>query len=291
METGKRALASGFAAAVLMMLLAAPSWAFVTESLQLGVVVPYALYDDTGRDTVVGIIVPDNPGGKIYWTFIDANGNRLASDSIPLMTTGIAYSFSLSAALRGRNGAPDVGKGVSGYLVMIRDNNGTLQTTEMAKSMAANAFLVNLNDSDAVFLPVIPLGRDDLVNADIDLLNFPPDALLHLFSAEYSVSVWIRFLTGPGGDPSTLLVVFSPTDAPSSFEAQAYSIDGTVLTGLKIPAPARRLNLIDVGSISGLAVNEGYLSLTLPATTDFGAVFAFTRASAVGAAQTVIGIE
>ncbi len=187
-----------------------------------------------------------------------------------------------------------------GYLVIIDDNDGVLKTNETSGVLDANAFLVNLNDSDAVFLPVIPLERTDLANSDIDLLHFPPNALLSLVNGHNDLfSVYVRFLTGPGGDPRTLLVTFTPGDGPSLFSAAAVSPTGLTLEGLQIPTAARRLNVIDVESIQGLAFNEGYIiplspmsvSPELPgyAPTRFGFVFGLTRASIVGAEQTIMG--
>ncbi len=289
METRYRSRVGVGVAAILAVLFAAPAWAIDAWRLDVGVVIPFAMYDDSGRDTVVGILAPNTTAGDIYWAFIDANGNRLAGDFIPTRNNVVAYSFSLSAALRGTGGAPDVGKGAPGYLVMIYDNNGVLQAGEKSRAMAANAFLVNLSDFDAVFLPVIPLERGDLAGSDIDLLNFPPSALLSLTNADYySTNEYVRFLTGPGDDPRTLLIVFTPTDAPSSFDAEAFGIDGTSQAGLKVPAVTRRLNVVNVASIPGLAFSEGYLNLVSSTASRFGLVFAFTRASVVGAEQTVL---
>ncbi len=289
MEAMKRSVIGAVAAAILLALLAAPAWAIVTDKFAVGVVIPYALYDDSGRDTVVGIAASPAAGRKIYWSFIDANGNLLASDTISTATNNVlVYSFSLSAALRGTGGAPDVAKGVPGYLVMIDDNDGTLTPAENSALMGANAFLVNLSDFDAVFLPVVPLNRTDLVNSNIDLLNFPPNALLTLTNGHYNQSPFVRFLTGAGGDPRTELIVFTPTDGPTNFAANAYSPNGTILAGLQIPTTARRLNVIDVGSISALTFDEGYL--IVGSSVPFGFVFALTKSSIVGAEQTIIGL-
>ncbi len=290
MKTFTRSIVGIVAAAALLALLAAPAWAIVTETYGVGVVIPYAIYDGSGRDTVVGILVSPAPGRKIYWSFVDANGNLLAGDTINLSVNVLVYSFSLSAALRGTGGVPDAAKGVPGYLILIDDNDGILETGENVGFMAASAFLVDLSEFDAVFLPVIPLNRADLANSNIDLVTFSPNALLSLTNGHYSQAPFVRFLTGPGGNPRTLLIIFTPTDAPTSFEADAYSPSGTTLAGLHIPTTARRLNVIDVGSISELSFNEGYLLVFTPPSARFGLVFALTRSSVVGAEQTIIGI-
>ncbi len=299
MKTFKRSVVGVAVAAALTGMFAAPGWAALNK-FTLGVVIPYAIYDDTGRDTVVGITASYGLN-KIYWAFIDANGNLLASDFIPTIDNVSVYSFSLSAALRGGGGTSGVARGVPGYLVMISDDDGVLRMNENIPYMSANAFLVNLNDFDAVFLPVIPLDRTDLVNSDIDLLNFPANTLFSLSNGHSGAnSVWIRFLTGPGGDPRTSLIVFTPGDAPSTFQLEAFSTSGASLLGLQAPAVARRLNIINVGSIPGLAFNDGSILMPQPsnvpttspgyAPIKFGFVFALTRSSVVGAEQTIIGI-
>ncbi len=289
MEATKRSMVGTIVAVILILAVAAPASAIVTNKFAVGVVIPYAIYDDAGRDTVIGIAATPSTGRKIYWSFIDANGNLLASDTISTSTNNVyVYSFSLSAALHGTGGAPDVGKGVPGYLVMIDDNDGTLGTGENSPIMAANAFLVNLSDFDAVYLPVVPLNRSDLVNSNIDLLNFPPNDLLTLTNGHYNQSPFVRFLTGAGGDPRTELIVFTPTDGPANFDAEAVSPSGTILVGIQIPTTARRLNVFDVDSIPALTFNEGYL--ILGSTVKFGLVFALTKSSIVGAEQTIIGL-
>ncbi len=112
MKTGIRSMAFAGVAAILMVVVAAPAGAVPTYEFALGVVIPYAIYDDTGRDTVVGIFDSPQVGRKIYWAFIDANGNLLANDFITVLDKVYVYSFSLSAALKGAGGTPGVGKGV-----------------------------------------------------------------------------------------------------------------------------------------------------------------------------------
>ncbi len=156
--------------------LALPASAYYLGFVGQGILVPYALYTNTGVDTVVGMFAAPKTGYDIYWAFFSQNGVLLASDVINMQSNVYDYAFTMAGEL----GPMGIGEGVPGYLVFTWDNNGTLATGETTHGIYGAAFQLDLSASDAAFIPVLPLDRGSYVNTDIDLLCPPSNFIANV---------------------------------------------------------------------------------------------------------------
>lgn len=286
---------------VLAVTLAAPASAMILGFAGRGVIVPFALYDDSGVDTVVGLFANPEAGFELYWSFFDANGNLLADGDITLQNNLYDYSFTLGGTLSPLG----IGAGEPGYLIFTWDDNGILEIGEAEPGVFGAAFQVNLNSFDAAFIPAIGLSRDDYdITTDIDLLNLSSNYIEMIrFGNSLDVGTGVRFIKDPTGgtDQGTDLIILTPGDAPNVFLSTVTTTDATRIDNVQIPRTAQRLNIIDVASISGIpgSLETGTIivanPLSLPPSspgssdTTLGAVFGLSRSNIVGAQQTILG--
>lgn len=256
--------------------------AFTTWIFEKGCVIPYATYNGSGIDTVVGItIAMPVTNNAIYWSFYNANGVPLMSNLIPITTAHGEYSFSLAASAAGAH------QGEVGWLLITWDNDGVLNAGEAAANMVASAFLINLTNKDAAYLPVVPLAVADYdLAAPINLLNPPNSPIVSMTHGQtLSASLISRFLVSASGDPHTTLVIFTPLDAPLQFNADALSTTGAIQAGLTLTTTSHKLNVFDVEEIAPPGFTEGALAVDNPAV--IGIQFSLIFWSVVGAEQTI----
>ncbi|MGC9022696.1 MAG: hypothetical protein ACP5J5_06235, partial [Dissulfurimicrobium sp.] len=128
-----------------------------------GALVPVVIHNGSNVNTVVGITLADsisekgNPttGANMYtvcWAFFDVNSIHRTDGCFPMTANG-TYAF---------NWNKEAGAGlanVEGYIAFA-----TTATTATTAQITANAFMVDTTAHDAVFVPVLPLDNDDMVN-------------------------------------------------------------------------------------------------------------------------------
>jgi len=262
--------------------------ALLTQFYERGCVVPYATYDGAGVDTVVGIsIYTPVPGESIYWSFYDADGIELVSNSIPINAGQYVYSFSLAT------GAAGAHQGTVGFLIMTWDNDGVLNPAEPGTNLAGHAFLINMANNDAAVIPVVPLNVVDYnLAAPVTLLNPSNDPLDSMvYGQGGAAALESRYLFSPSGDPRTFIIVFTPLDAPNTLIADAYSATGAVQNGITVNTTHDKLNVINVQTVAPPAFTEGALVITNPPASPIGIQFQLLYWSVVGAEQTIVATE
>jgi hypothetical protein len=180
-------------AALIMVGLSSQANAVVLGIYEKGLLVPVTTHGSPGIDTAVGILCSDNT--IVYWTFFDKQSNPVVDKQFKC-TKNDYYRFSLNEE------APNT-EGVEGYIVftangdMVNDpDNGLRKTSKLNcddnKTIAGNAFLLDMNNDDAIFVPVIPLICYDYDLAQgIDLTAMTSSSL---------VGLWYGFHACP--DPS-----------------------------------------------------------------------------------------
>ncbi len=273
-----------------------PACLAITQGVyELGALVPFARYDTAeGVDTVVGIAIDQVDVGKgIYWSFHSADGTRLAGGFMGVRENTFDYSFSLAGKAGG------AGEKTSGYLVLVWNNDSTLEPSEGSaadQNLTANSFLVDLAFSDAAFLPVIPLRRSDFASGTINLLQMNAQSLVDLY---YGVSleaagVSARYLVNPATDDAvTTLLLFFPSGAPENLNSIFFTTSGDLpqSSSILVGSAANKLLVIDVGSIAPDGFTEGSIFIENPIDSPLGLGFVLAFSLDVGAEQTLMGVE
>ncbi len=296
----KRKLMLALITVSLVAALAFPASAYYLGFRGRGLLAPYALYNNSGVDTVVGIFAAPLAGYDIYWAFFSENGILLAADVLRMQDNVFDYSFTMAGTL----GPMGIGEDTPGYLVFTWDDDGVLATGDKDPRIFGAAFLIDLSASDAAFIPVVALPRANYANTALDLLAPPSNFIINVsFGNSEDKNVGVRFLVDPDGgfDSSTALIIFTPGDAPTRFILDITTPSGALIQNVEIQSVARRLNIIDLGSIDGIPSDTGTAIVhnpdTLPAgsagfaPTSLGAVFGISQSSIIGARQTILGIS
>lgn len=282
-----RTLVSILTLVVAALMFSSAAMAFETGIFETGFVVPFATYDATGVNTVVGIELGFNPGGTsgIYWSYMSINGVQLGFGSITVTSGFFTFPFSLSTA--DNNAHP----GVNGWLIFTWDNNGTLEPGENPKIVGGNAFLLDLAANDAAFIPVIPLNRGDYQNTAIPLNNLPADVLTGMSHGVNPLNsqMMVRFTNDPSILGETELYIFTPLNAPAVFVALGAGDSGVTSPNFNLPSTGTRLNNFNLGSVPELAtIANGSINIANPASSPIGFVFGLSSSSVLGAQQTTV---
>ena len=260
-----------------------------------GALVPSVYHDGALVDTVVGITcqfqcsangthVPSTPLGgkaKIHWTFYDVDSHHVTDGNL-ICTDDDLVGFSWKAE-SGRN----LDK-VEGYLVFHMMTQGVM--------MSANAFLVDQQAKDAIFIPVIPLTSRDFGTNPSD-----PDQLINLENGISSgTPIDVRYWMDPTYNAATTIVVWL-VDPYVDSKNKAIPLNVIAWNDEERPKSVtielpHELNKIIPCEIQGMPLDyvDGFISMTIPATpTDTVAGFAYSyiSSSLFGAQQTLLAAE
>ena len=265
------------------------SLAYNSSIYAKGCLIPYAFYDGAGMDTVVGVQAATTSfGGAVYWSFLDADGVEIVSNSIPLNPGVKQYGLSLSGSAGG------LGQNQIGWILVTFDNDGILNIGEPGGAiLAANCFLIDMVNNDAAVIPVVPLVIDDYKPMVINLLS-PPDRPLVQTSLGQVVptnTLVSRFLINPSGDPKTELVIFSPGDAPTEYTAQLVSASGAVQPGITLTTTNDNLNVFNLQDVAPFGFTDGAIEIHGGPPGSIGIQFSMIYWSAFGAIQTSVAFE
>ena len=264
------------------------SLAYHSSIYQKGCLVPYAFYDGVGMDTVVGVQIADpSRGGAIYWSFIDADGEAIDSKSITVDPGVSQYGITLSGSLGG------VGQNQVGWILVTWDDNGILNPGEFGINVTANSFLVDLVNNDAAVIPVVSLDATDYQPVLINLLSPPDGPLISTMLGQFPpfFDLVSRFLIDPSGDPETMLVIFSPTDAPTEYAAQMVTAAGTVQPGITLTTTHDNLNIFNLQDVAPAGFTDGAIEVRVVPPDWIGIQFSMISWSTVGALQTTVAFE
>ncbi len=286
-----------FTGLLAVLLFAVQAQAVILGEYADGALVPSVYHDGALVDTVVGItcqfqcttgehvsVSPNSPHGgkaKIHWTFYDVDSHHVTDGNL-ICTDDDLVGFSWKASA-GRN----LDK-VEGYLVFH------MMTPDVM--MSANAFLVDQQAKDAIFIPVIPLDSADFGTNPSD-----PDQIVALRRGIQSgTPIDVRYWMDPTYNAATTIVVWLVDPyVDSKNKALPLTViawnDNEVPKSVTIKLP-HELNKIIPCEIQGMPLDyvDGFISMTIPATpTDTVAGFAYSyiSSSLFGAQQTLLAAE
>lgn len=250
-------------------------------------VVPSCVFYDAGRNTVVGLL--SQTAGTVYWVFCDANGTPLKRGNFN-MAANQMYGF---------NWATEAGAslaGTIGYLTFAMDvapADGVLDDTAR---LSANAFYVDVNTHDAIFVPTIESGV-----SGGGLTNTNPNTFL-LGNLDWANGGYgemspnylhLRyFIDGAPGGNDTKIVIFSTQDLAATQTIDVRDTNGNSAPPIVISTPNKRLNVLDPEATAGWPAGylDGSIRWQVPAaggTTAYG--FSLVYSTSLGAAQTLVG--
>ena len=256
-----------------------------------GALVPSVVHDGGNLDTVVGItcqlqcsrtstdsLVGDhNATAKrvIHWTFFDVDSHHVTDGQFPC-TDDDLYGFSWKA---------NAGRGlenVEGYLVF--------RSTSSDMRIAANAFLVDMANKDAIFIPVVPLDTDDMATDGTD-------AVLKLTNGiQGKTRVDMRYWIDPTYNAATTIVIWlvdpilNSNHKPITQTVLAWNDDEQVKS-VNIDLP-HELNKIIPCQIPGLPTEfvDGFITWITPASND-SMIYSYISSSLFGAQQTLLAAQ
>jgi hypothetical protein len=315
-------------AVAVMSVLGAPaaSAAVLSEGAN-GALVPLVEHDGnfdvgagTGRSTVVG--VNSCATGTVYWTFWDPDTKHVTDGRFKI-TTNETYSYIWSDPQNSGVGLENQ----VGYLTFILDTSVTASTSDSdgipgaldvsdIPCLAANAFQVDLNVSDVVFQPTLPLDAtlgdfgqpvDGLYTPFTSGDSVPLDELDELSIAGLSAGanghdiIHLRYLIDPSGQNQSIIYVWSAQDMSGSYTVNMYRHDQHVKS-VTLNFPNEELNWIRPEQILGRDPThlDGVIRFNVPevhgdqdddgVSDQVRGVFSWTFVSgaAFGAVQTII---
>ncbi len=281
---------AGFLAMIGLMLFAVQAQAVTLGQYAKGALVPSVIHDGAAVDTVVGILCQidctthvsptddANTKVKIHWTFFDVDSHHV-TDGVIGCTDDDLVGFSWKASA-GRNL-----ENVPGYLVF--------QAQGEIATISANAFLVDQNKNDAIFIPVIPLTAADFAGAPAT----EPDAVMALTNGIRGGTPFdVRYWMDPTYNAGTSIVVWL-VDPYVNADGKAVPVtvmawnDNEVPKSITISLP-HELNKIVPCEIPGMPLDfvDGFISMAMPASID-GFAYSYISSSLFGAQQTLLAAE
>jgi hypothetical protein len=137
-------------------------------------------------------------GCDVYWTFFDNNSTHV-TDGMIEMTKDDFHGFSWA-----QNAGQGL-EGVEGYLVFTSGDICYMPTN--TRDIFANAFMVDTSSNDAVFIPVVPLNRQDYDVSPGDLTTLDENDLRSLtHGIQRGTTVDMRYWTDPAYGAETLWI-------------------------------------------------------------------------------------
>ena len=206
----------GFALAVMLMMLlafASVSSAFTAGLYEKGFLVPVTVHNGTSQDTVVGVtcagLEQAHEEMTVYWTFFDHNSHPVVDGEFTCSNNDLE-AFSLNQSTSNI-------QGVEGYLVFTADK----LTKDGCGVIAGNAFLIDLDNNDAIFVPVIPLAESDY-KPGTDVSSMNADSIRSLkygLNPDLNTFVDARYWMDPDFNAKTNIVIWSTACLKDDIEA------------------------------------------------------------------------
>jgi hypothetical protein len=251
--------------------------------------VPYANFTTGGNQTAVGLLARD--AGTVYWAFFDADGNRRANSSFPIVANQLR-GFFWNATTAGGNSLADE----PGFLVFALDTNGDGQITNSdgSDNLGANAFYI-VPPNDVAYVPTVDVDDSELIDPRPVNWTVPPVTGLPDKFAETGDTVDIQYLIdGASGGDDTAIVIWTTRQMVSTQNMTLHDGDGTSKP-ITTPFLADNLNLIDPEAdpeVTSGFFGDGYLRWPIPNGGDGQPVdvFLFSMVSSpfFGAIQTLL---
>ena len=252
---------------------------------QSGLLVPTAYFNDNGVDTQIGLIcqftctdnnatVKKRTYERVHWTFFDIDSKPLNDGYIDCSDDDlVSYSWKEHAGW-------DLAE-KDGYLVFHAPSG---------VKISANAFLVDLNRNDAIFIPVVPLKESDF-GAN--------DAIEHLtYGIPSGTKFALRYWVDPTYQGATTLVIWL-TD-PYIKDKKAVTMHLNVFDdeenigsfNLTLPHELNKICISSTTKPTGFPsnFNDGFIHFVMPASID-GFAYSYVSSSVIGATQTLLAAE
>ncbi len=268
-----------------LLLFAAQAQAVTLGLYDAGALVPSVYHDGAAIDTVVGITcqmdcTSHNETAKrvIHWTFFDVDSHHVTDGDL-ICTDDDLVGFSWKAS---------AGRGldkVDGYLVF--------HSTSPDMQISANAFLVDQNKKDAIFVPVIPLDAADFAGAP----PTEPDTIMALNNGIQGGTTFdVRYWMDPTYNAATTIVVWlvdpyvNASKKPIPVTVNAWN-DNERRKSVTITLP-HELNKIIPCNIQGMPLDfiDGFITMQIP-TTNAGFAYTYISSTLFGAQQTLLAAE
>ena len=187
-----------------LMLVCGNALALRTGVYEKGVLVPVTMTNPGSMDTVVGIICSEQT--EVYWSIFDSYSNPIIDGQFSC-TQNDYELFSVSKVL----GVP-----VKGYMVFTANaepygqNGASASLVDDCKRIAANAFVLDFDTNDAMYVPVIPLPFKDYAS-NVDLTKMNKDSVVHLTNGFTNDGgfVDVRYWYDPEMNGDTTVVVWT----------------------------------------------------------------------------------
>jgi len=296
----------GFALAVMLVMLfvyASLASAFTTGVYEKGFLVPVTVHNGMGLDTVVGVtctgLEKAHDEMTVYWTFFDKNSHPVVDGQFTCSNNDLE-GFSLNQSTNNI-------QGVEGYLVFTAD-----KLDKCGGVIAGNAFLIDLGNNDAIFVPVIPLSKGDYKSGtDVSSMNADSiQSLSYGLVNDPESFVDVRYWMDPDFNAKTNIVIWSTAcledevgtdncyedEATKEFKCHVNAYDDDEnRQSVSLPLGCE-LTTIDPSEVVGWpAFKDGFVRIpidNLMPSRDSGAfVFSYITSDAFGAAQTLLAAQ
>lgn len=272
---------------------------------QEGVLVPVAYHNAADVDTVVSLT--STCSGMVYWTFFSKDSDHLFDNYFSVTKNDLA-SFSLKEEL----GCDLIDE--QGYLVFSFGGNDTSVMTPGAdgctNALAANAYIIDITNNDAIFIPVLPLDNSDY-KPNHDLMAMTFDSIINAsYGTPQGNTVDIRYWVDPDYCAETSMIVWTVGD-PCTIGPRTVNIydDSEHRVSLTMCWKYCELNIFDPTN-TGASANtlcdwdsradaadftawpssyvDGFMRIQMPFS---GIAWSYVTSTTIGAAQTMLAAE
>jgi hypothetical protein len=253
-----------------------------------GQMVPYANFTTGGNLTAVGLLARD--AGTVYWAFFDADGNRRANNSFPIVANQLRGFFWNATTAGGTTLADE-----PGFLLFELDINGDSKITDADgfDHLGANAFYI-VPPNDVAYVPTVDVDYYDLNDPNPTNWTNSPVQTLSLNTGTGDIADIQYLIDGASGGDDTAIVIWTTRQMVSTQNMTLHDGDGTSKP-ITTPFLADNLNLIDPEAdpeVTSGFFGDGYVRWEIPNGGDGGdvQVFLFSMVSSptFGAIQTLL---
>ncbi len=257
--------------------------------------VPFVTFSTTTNDLST-MAVLSRYDGNLHWAFFDANGNRLASGQQVVQAnhrTGFNWQ-----TMAGASGVPGL-DGTQGFLVFALDTNsdGKIDASDSDNGITGNAFLVNLINNDAAYIPTVGVAKTALSNATISSwtnnpitdINNPAQQAVedgNTIMAEYLIDGTV------GTGDNTFLVFWHTREVTAAQSGTLHDGAGSS-KAITLQFLNDNLNVFDLEANADVTAGffgDGFVNLAVPSDpgTTFMIGFSRIQSEFVGAEQTTM---
>ena len=271
--------------------------AITVSEFSAAVLVPHALWVSGETSTAIGLTAAC--AGTVFWTFFDEDTKHIIDGFFDMSEYDWVHFQHADTIgdVKGRfnNGPQFPGiDGQRGYYLFVHDiviDDDRLIGRSDAPCLAGNAWQINGNSDDVIYIPTLPVHADELDDGT-RIENFDADTLFSLRAGASANNGDILFLNYADDAAVSDIVIWSAQDVSGSYTVFVYDTDEN-RASTNLDLPNKELNVIDSRTITkpiGHVVGFIEFDLSHVADPDEDGVFSFSliRPAAADATQTVI---